>query len=1039
MIRCIVLLLLIIASNSMGDELAGRADDFVNTIGIQTHPPYGGYPIYANTNLVTTNLANLGVRYTRCDGHNQNWEWDYWNSLYTNYGIKRIEIFWAQSSMTNWAISNMVALVDKYPAMMLAVEGPNETDGSAITNGWMTYHGTNFPMGTIYFQNDLYNAMKADAVASNLPVLAPTVANATNSIFLAGCMLDYENMHSYAGGLLPDNGLDTWWIPYADEIITPTKPIYATECGYHTAINLTNQDQAGVSERAQGKYVPRLFGEYWNRNIVRANIYELLDEGTNLLYSQDCYGIVHQDGTPKPAYTAMKNMIALLSDTNDIFTPNVLTFGLSGNTSNIHYTLLQKGGYAFYLLIWQNVSCFNQSTKKDVTNATVPVTFTLPATITNAITYSYDDSGNLSTNAAAIVSNAVSLNVPDSVLFVQLASSGPPTPAIIKDNSDNSGIVINGTWYASTFQTGYYGPNYLDDGATGGGKSVEFIPNVITSGYYDVYDRWTSGTLRATNAPIDVDYAGGSSTFYVNQQTNNGTWVWLGTFPFNAGTGGNVRVRDDGASSYVIADAVEFILHCPAPIPPVSPVLSASGSNSQVLLVWTAVTNAASYNIQRSTNNNGSYTVIAAVTTTNYTDIGLACGTTYYYAVAAVNACSQQGSYSGSSSVTTVPNAPLGLNASGSNTEILVSWTASAGATSYNVKRSTTNGGPYSTIIGVTATNYSDTAVTNGTTYYYVVSALNTSGESTNSSQASATPSATPPAPFISGVTLTNGMLQMSVSGNQGYSYIVQTSTNLTSSWQTLFATNPQTMPFQFIDTRAPTSPNRFYRVQALSIVPPSDLTVYPGNVKTHLSWTSSQGATGYNLKRSITSGGPYTAVTSQTLTNYNDTAVTNGTTYYYVVSALNTSGESANSNEAGAVPQSVTMIKDNSDANGITIIGAWITSTSASGYYGPNYLEDGAAGGGKSVQFIPTIATAGYYDVYARWTSGTLRAVNAPIDVNYSGGKTTFYENQQVNGGTWVWLGTFFFSAGSGGSVTVRDDGTSSYVVADAVEFILN
>jgi hypothetical protein len=70
-----------------------------------------------------------------------------------------------------------------------------------------------------------------------------------------------------------------------------------------------------------------------------------------------------------------------------------------------------------------------------------------------------------------------------------------------------------------------------------------------------------------------------------------------------------------------------------------------------------------------------------------------------------------------------------------------LSWSASSGATSYNVKRSATSGGPYTTIASPTIASYTDTGVTNGTTYYYVVSAVNTSGESANSSQVNATPS----------------------------------------------------------------------------------------------------------------------------------------------------------------------------------------------------------------------------------------------------------------------------------------------------------
>ena len=70
-----------------------------------------------------------------------------------------------------------------------------------------------------------------------------------------------------------------------------------------------------------------------------------------------------------------------------------------------------------------------------------------------------------------------------------------------------------------------------------------------------------------------------------------------------------------------------------------------------------------------------------------------------------------------------------------------LSWTVSNGATSYNVKRGTANGGPYTTVGTLSGTSYMDSGLTNGTTYYYVVTAVNTAGQSVNSNQASATPS----------------------------------------------------------------------------------------------------------------------------------------------------------------------------------------------------------------------------------------------------------------------------------------------------------
>ncbi|RPH69790.1 MAG: fibronectin type III domain-containing protein [Myxococcaceae bacterium] len=63
------------------------------------------------------------------------------------------------------------------------------------------------------------------------------------------------------------------------------------------------------------------------------------------------------------------------------------------------------------------------------------------------------------------------------------------------------------------------------------------------------------------------------------------------------------------------------------------------------------------------------------------------------------------------------------------------------------MKRSTVSGGPYTTVGSPSATSFTNTGLTNGTTYFYVVTAVNASGESGNSSQVSATPQAVVPAP----------------------------------------------------------------------------------------------------------------------------------------------------------------------------------------------------------------------------------------------------------------------------------------------------
>jgi subtilisin family serine protease len=89
-----------------------------------------------------------------------------------------------------------------------------------------------------------------------------------------------------------------------------------------------------------------------------------------------------------------------------------------------------------------------------------------------------------------------------------------------------------------------------------------------------------------------------------------------------------------------------------------------------------------------------------------------------------------------------LPPAPTNLNASGSNGQVSLTWTAVSGATSYNIKRGTSSGSETLLASGIQSASYTDSAVTNGTTYFYKVSAVNGAGEGPDSGEASATPTA---------------------------------------------------------------------------------------------------------------------------------------------------------------------------------------------------------------------------------------------------------------------------------------------------------
>ncbi|HTC40466.1 MAG TPA: twin-arginine translocase TatA/TatE family subunit [Candidatus Acidoferrales bacterium] len=86
----------------------------------------------------------------------------------------------------------------------------------------------------------------------------------------------------------------------------------------------------------------------------------------------------------------------------------------------------------------------------------------------------------------------------------------------------------------------------------------------------------------------------------------------------------------------------------------------------------------------------------------------------------------------------TVLVAPGGVTAKAGHGQVSINWNPSTGASNYNVKRSGTSGGPYALIASTAAVSYSDEGLANGT-YYYVVAAVGSYGESAHSIEVSAT------------------------------------------------------------------------------------------------------------------------------------------------------------------------------------------------------------------------------------------------------------------------------------------------------------
>jgi hypothetical protein len=133
-------------------------------------------------------------------------------------------------------------------------------------------------------------------------------------------------------------------------------------------------------------------------------------------------------------------------------------------------------------------------------------------------------------------------------------------------------------------------------------------------------------------------------------------------------------------------------------------------------------------------------------------------------------------------------------------------------------------------------------------------------------------------------------------------------------------------------------------------------------------------------------------------------------------------------------------IITVNNTSN-LVVTGAWTVGANAGGWPLPNgtYWHDGNTGkGSKSVAFVPAISTNGYYDVYIWWVYASNRATNTPVDVTSASNFNTVYIDQTVNCTNWVKIASSnYFNAGTNGRVTIRNGGTTGYVVANAVRFM--
>jgi pectate lyase/pectin methylesterase-like acyl-CoA thioesterase len=380
--------------------------------------------------------------------------------------------------------------------------------------------------------------------------------------------------------------------------------------------------------------------------------------------------------------------------------------------------------------------------------------------------------------------------------------------------------------------------------------------------------------------------------------------------------------------------------------------LAAVGSNHKAELTWNAASGADSYNVYRSDKLNGVYEKVASdVKTNSYTDFdeqNLINDRNYFYIVTSVNQNGESAfSNIAKAYINNIPP-PSGeitnFKAAARDSQVTLSWEEVTEATHYTLERSTTPEGPFIQLLNgssekIEGTSYLDTNLRNDAAYFYKLTAWNAGGAGSEMLLKKATSSAPIQAPVVySPISLNNQVDLRWTSVPGADKYTVSRSTVSGGSYETISsvsgtsfsdktAVNGKTYYYVVIASNKKVTSMISNQVKARPFEQvkgapkqPKDFQAVAHEGKVTLTWEAASDAASYHVKRSETSGGTYETIKTTAEAFFEDEDVKDGTTYYYVVSAVNEKGESQSSDEVAVLPAKVIIVDSAATTDGDTV-----------------------------------------------------------------------------------------------------------------------
>lgn len=358
-------------------------------------------------------------------------------------------------------------------------------------------------------------------------------------------------------------------------------------------------------------------------------------------------------------------------------------------------------------------------------------------------------------------------------------------------------------------------------------------------------------------------------------------------------------------------------------------VVPAGSFRLQVSWAASSAGDLAGYEVQRAGSAAGPFSRIAGpVGGTTFTNDGLPSGSTWYYRVVAIDDDGLRSAPSAPSAGTVAPSPPSGLRiVAVADRSVAMAWNGTSEAvTRYVVERSTSSGGPFTTVGSTGGTSFTDGGLSNGTTYFYRVRAEDAAGASSSpSAVVSAVPADTGiPAPPTTLVAVPQAGARVRLDWGASPSASTVGYRVYRSAGGAFTDISGRITARSFTDGPLPVgTPHRYHvraedasgtqsipSTEAAYTVPPNA----PANLRAtavsestaSLQWNATNDTrAGYRVLRGTSPGGPYAPVSGKVAgTTFTDAGLVLGTSYYYIVQAESIDGtRSAASNEIRVVP----------------------------------------------------------------------------------------------------------------------------------------